>query len=275
MRFFVTGGTGFIGSHFINCALAKGHEIRALRRPNSAPRIYLAQEPEWIQKPLEKVDQDDLAGCDVLIHIAAQGVSPQPTDWITAHEINVLHSIRLIHTAIEAGVPHIIACGSCAEYGSSGTEFDEIPPDAPLRPIGPYASSKAAFSVSFQAMARSFPAAFTLIRPFHLYGEGQHPANFWPALKKAASAGEDFSMTAGEQVRDYQLVTAAAADFLAAAESFPEKKQARVLNIGSGKPVTLREFASEQWKLWEAPGKLIFGAHPYRENEVMRFVPKL
>ncbi len=42
MRLFVTGATGFIGSHFVNQALAAGHEVVALRRTEqSRPRIEL------------------------------------------------------------------------------------------------------------------------------------------------------------------------------------------------------------------------------------------
>jgi len=39
MKLFVTGGTGFIGSHFLNAALKNGHEVVAQHRPGSKPRI--------------------------------------------------------------------------------------------------------------------------------------------------------------------------------------------------------------------------------------------
>ena len=48
-----------------------------------------------------------------------------------------------------------------------------------------------------------------------------------------------------------------------------------VKNLGSGNPQSVREFVEHWWKKFEAKGKLKLGAVPYRENEVMRFVPDL
>ena len=44
MRIFLTGGTGFIGSNFIEHALQEGHEIYALTRKGSSPKIKLSRE---------------------------------------------------------------------------------------------------------------------------------------------------------------------------------------------------------------------------------------
>ncbi len=274
MRFFVTGGTGFIGSHFINLAQELGHEVVALRRPGSTPPIPLENEPEWHQHPLDEVPAAVLNGCDVLLHFAAQGVSPQATDWSTAFEVNVRQSISLFSAAEKARVPHLVACGSCFEYGKSGERYSEIPPDAPLEPVGPYAASKAAFSLAAESLARTSASAFTILRPFHLYGEGQHESNFWPSLRLAAQTGQDFPMTAGEQVRDYFPVEAAARTFLEAATS-PPPQIFLLKNLGSGEPVSLAEFATRWWKSWSATGSLQIGKIPYRSNEVMRFVPKI
>ena len=57
MKIFVTGGTGFIGSHFLKQALAIGHDLICLRRPGSRTRIPLKSEPTWLEGSLE----DDLS----------------------------------------------------------------------------------------------------------------------------------------------------------------------------------------------------------------------
>lgn len=274
MRIFVTGGTGFIGAHFLKLALEAGHEVGALRRPGSSPIIPLDQEPRWHEHALDEVPASVLEGCDALIHFAAQGVSPQPTDWSLAFEVNARRSISLFAAAEKVGVPHLIACGSCFEYGKSGERYRKIPPDAPLEPVGPYAASKAAFSLAVEALARSSSSAFTLLRPFHLFGEGQHDSNFWPSLRLAARSGTDFPMTAGEQIRDYLPVETAAKAFLEAATS-THSQSFRVSNLGSGEPVSLADFAARWWDTWNATGSLQVGQIPYRDNEVMRFVPQV
>lgn len=274
MRLFVTGGTGFIGSHFLKLALDAGHDVVALRRPGGRSVIPLAREPEWCETPLDEVPAGVLRGCTALVHFAAQGVSPQPTDWARAFEVNVLQSLRLFLQAGNLQVPHLIACGSCFEYGRSAERYHEIPPDAPLEPIGPYAASKAAFSMALQAYARDSFSACTILRPFHVFGDGQHESNFWPSLRRAARAGEDFQMTAGEQIRDYLPVQDAARAFLAAACAPPPQKF-QVTNLGSGQPQSLANFARRWWREWQAPGSLQLGILPYRDIEVMRFVPQL
>ena len=46
-------------------------------------------------------------------------------------------------------------------------------------------------------------------------------------------------------------------------------------NIGSGKPMSILEFSKMWWRRWNAPGNLLVGSLPYRENEVMRYVPEI
>lgn len=273
MRIFVTGGTGFIGSHFLKLALAEGHEVVGLRRAESQPVIPMTASPEWIEAPLNKVPPKAFEGCEALVHFASQGVSPQPTDWEQAFDVNVTQSLTLFAHAESAGIPHLIACGSCFEYGKSGERYDRIPPDAPLEPVGPYAASKAAFSLALEAMTRSNSSAFSILRPFHLFGEGQHPSNIWPALRKAALDGSNFPMTPGEQIRDFMPVEAAASEFLNALQLDSQPSTLRIRNIGTDHPISISDFASQWWKKWKASGNLLTGALPYRELEVMRFVP--
>jgi len=49
----------------------------------------------------------------------------------------------------------------------------------------------------------------------------------------------------------------------------------KVVNIASGHPVSLRGFASEWWSRWNANGSLRCGGVPYRQGEVMRYVPEV
>ena len=53
MKIFLTGGTGFVGSHFINKAHDAGHEIISLKRHRSKSRIDLKKEPEWVYGNLD------------------------------------------------------------------------------------------------------------------------------------------------------------------------------------------------------------------------------
>lgn len=276
MRIFVTGATGFIGSHFVVHALAAGHEVVALRRAeSSAPRISLKLQPRWLTRSLLDVVDQDLLGIDCLVHLAAVGVSPRTAPWDELLLWNVTAPMRLLGEAAKVGVTRWVVTGSFAEYGASADRYDFIPADAPLEPTFPYAASKAAGAVLFQALARELPASLRYLRLFSVYGEGQHEGNLWPAIRHAALAGEDFSLTPGEQLRDFIAVEEVARALLAACTDAVTNPSVKAYNVASGQPQAVREFASHWWRHWNAAGVLRIGALPYRAGEVMRYVPRV
>ena len=276
MRVFVTGATGFLGSHFIKAATAAGHDVAALRRPGSEPRITLPEDVNWIEKPLDQIEARDCRDQDVFLHFSAQGVSPQKTTWLEAYRHNVLEQLHALLTAAGAGIDRFVICGTCFEYGPTAVRFERIPPSAPLHPIGAYATSKAVGSFTAAGFATDHGVRMAYLRVFHAFGPGQHPSNFWPSLRTAALTGSDFPMTAGQQVRDFVRVEDVAQQFLDVCVTRSlEPGKAEFHNIGSGSPTTLLAFAQEWWRRWNAKGRLLPGALPYRQDEVMRYVPEL
>jgi nucleoside-diphosphate-sugar epimerase len=275
MRLFVTGATGFVGSHFVDHALAAGHEVVALRRTaESQARIELRREPVWLTKALDAVRGKDLESIDCIVHLAAVGVSPRVASREELQKWNVDVPVNLFRTAVAAGAKRWVVSGTFAEYGTAGLRYDLIPPHAPLEPTFDYAASKAAGFRAFSQIAMETAAQLTYLRLFSVYGEGQHAANLWPSIQRAALSGEDLPLTPGEQVRDFVAVEDVAAALLAAAlDDSVEPGVPRVANVGSGRPQAVREFAEHWWRQFDARGQLLVGALPYRADEVMRYVP--
>ncbi len=275
MKILLTGGTGFIGSHFLVAALTAGHEIVALRRPGRTARLPLPREPQWREEAWAELPEEVFAAADALVHLAAAGVDPASANWGDCFQVNVHDSLALWLRARACGVERFVICGTCFEYGTSGARYDRIPVTAPLEPTGPYHSSKAAATMAALGFAVQQKATLTVLRPFHVFGPGEDEKRFWPALRAAALAGRDFPMTAGEQIRDFIPAEEVASAFLAALSTPPAPGEPRIANLGSGTPVTLRAFAEHWWHEWQATGALQVGALPYRADEVMRYVPLL
>lgn len=274
MKLFLTGGTGFIGSHVLAQLVGTSDEVVPLRRPGSNPCIDIGWSPVWLEKPMDEVETEDLEGADVLVHLASVGVSPKVATWDELFYWNVSVLVRLLQRANGAGVRRVVIAGSFSEYGLASESYDFIPADAPLTPTNPYAASKAASSIAARAFAVEKGMELFYLRIFSAFGDGQFERNFWPALRQAALSGADFPMTPGEQVRDYIAVEDVAAQVLryaTMAETGPVRQ--RAINVASGKPVTMREFAESWWAKWGAKGTLQVGALPYRPNEPMRYVP--
>jgi nucleoside-diphosphate-sugar epimerase len=277
MRIFLTGGTGFIGSNFINHAHDAGYEIVAQRRSHhSSPKVNLKKQPNWLEKPLRSLTPEDFAECSQLVHLAAYSAN-LPYDTLENCLIqNVMDPLAMFRAAIAAGIKRFIVAGSYFEYGLSSERYEFIPTTAALEPQATYPTSKAAGSVVFQALAHEQNLELLILRICQVYGEGEADCRFWPSLRKAALAGNDFTMSAGHQVRDFINVSAVAAGFVKALDRTDlAPGQPVIENLGSGTPRRLIDFAQAEWERFGATGKIVPGAVPMRPNEVMRFVPEM
>lgn len=277
MKLYVTGAAGFVGSTFVKLATERGHKVIALRRPGEETKIPVPEDITWVEGDLVDsalfnavpVTTEDSA----LVHFAAAGVLPGDASWEKCFKVNVMDSIRLWRKAYEIGIRRFVITGSCFEYGRSAESVDFLTPETPLLPTAAYHASKAAATMAAIAFCCEFNVSLSVLRLFQVYGEGEAPGRFWPALRDAALSGKDFDMTPGDQIRDFVSVESVADQFLADLAAPPELGKARVANVASGDPMTLREFAELWWKKWGGKGQLNFGAVPYRANEVMRYVP--
>jgi len=276
MKLFVTGATGFIGSHFVNAAHDAGYEVVGLRRVGSQPRIKLNKEPIWVEGSLDNDFSEVLIGCDVLVHFASHTANPPYGNLENCLYWNLTATLQLFNQALESGVKKFLVAGSCFEYGKSGERYDFIPTDAPLEPTMTYPTSKAVASIALYGWAIEKQIQLQILRIFQVFGEGELETRLWPSLKKAALSGKDYPMTKGEQIRDFIHVEQVAKQFVEQL-NFDNvcKGEPQILNIGSGKPQTVLAFSEYWWKQWNAKGKLQVGAIPYRDNEVMRYVPEI
>lgn len=269
---FVTGATGFIGRAFLEVAQRHGVPVVALAR--QASPAASTNTIRWVDAPMDQVPADVLAGCRSLVHLAAAGVSSGGDDWDICQQVNVQQSMQLWRAAVAAGIRRFVICGSCFEYGRAGERYDRIPVTAPLEPVTPYAASKAAATMLALGLAAQARLELAVLRPFHVYGEGEAPTRFWPALHAAARAGRDFPMTAGQQVRDFTPVSLVAERFHAElGDQNLIPGQPVIRNVGTGIPQTLENFARSCWANAQASGRLLVGAVPMRANEVSRYIP--
>ena len=152
MKAFVTGITGFVGSHLAEYLLANHPhvEVQGLKRWRSP-----LDNIQGLLNKLQLWDGDlrDLkamiqimgeARSDVIFHLAAQSFVPTsfnaPNDTI---ETNVIGTINLLEAVRYAGIDPIIhICSSSEVYGQVREDEVPITEDTPLRPASPYAVSK-------------------------------------------------------------------------------------------------------------------------------------
>lgn len=273
MKIFLTGGTGFIGSHFINLAIEAGHTVQALRRNAiSRPRIELKENPNWIDRQLSEVRVEDLTGCDALVHLASAGIRPRLASIEDLIQVNVCMSANLLDLAHRAGIRRVVVTGTCHEYGDSARDYSPIPADAPLRPLNLYGSSKSASFQIIYTLSRLLPLELYYGRIFSVFGPGQHEDNFYPQLIMSAQSGKDFEMTQGSQVRDFIDVTDVCNILLNGCERNDIRLGMPIIeNIATGKSVSVYEFAKSIWIGLKATGELKRGMRPMPLDDVKEY----
>jgi len=143
MRLFITGATGFVGAHVAQLAEAQGAELRLLARGTS-DTSRLPKSAEVVVGDLRTPEgfAAALAGCDALIHVAADYRLwvPDPAEMYKA---NVEGTRNLLRLAREAGVRRVVYTSSVATMGFHGDAVvDETTPVSEADMIGHYKRSK-------------------------------------------------------------------------------------------------------------------------------------
>jgi nucleoside-diphosphate-sugar epimerase len=274
MRIFVTGGTGFIGTHFIQMAIKEGHEVFALARNENLARKNLVHQPTWIEGSLDSNLEKFFTDIDIFVHMASHTANP-PYDVLSKCLYwNVFASLKLAEQAYLGGVKLFLIAGSCFEYGKSAEDYEFLSPDTHLEPMLSYPISKASASLAFEGFSREHNVSLKILRIFQVYGDGEHEKRMWPSLRKAALNGEDFLMSTGDQLRDFVNVTEVAEKFVSHLDfSNTKPGTPEVYHVCSGYYQSLLEFANEWWKTWGASGKILAGVIPDRKNEMKRIIP--
>jgi nucleoside-diphosphate-sugar epimerase len=165
---FVTGGTGFVGSHLVNALRARRDTITCLvRRPTLVKPLGWGSEVRLVQGDLdnEAALRDACTGADVVFHVAGKIVARSAAEFMATNRdgtANVLEAAR------DAGVGRFVLVSSLAVAGPTtpGHPVDESRPPAP---VTDYGRSKLAAEVLVRAMPSTM--AWTIIRPPVVYGE--------------------------------------------------------------------------------------------------------
>lgn len=155
MLAFVTGATGFLGSHVARVLQEQGASLRLLVRPSSDLRNVADLNAERVVGDLRDVTtfEKALAGCDALFHVAAD-YRLWVKDPEQMYRSNVDGTRGLIEAARKHGVRRIVYTSSVATMGftANGTVTNEDSPVSLAEMIGPYKRSKfMAEQVAFEA----------------------------------------------------------------------------------------------------------------------------
>ncbi len=235
MRILVTGGCGFIGSHFVRRLASAGTEVVVL------DKLTYAGNPANLEGVAHELVHGDIAdpatvaragdGCEAVVNFAAEThVDRSILGAAEFIETDVLGTYVLLEWARSAGV-RLVQVSTDEVYGDVPAGVSSRESD-PLRPSSPYAASKAGGDLQVLAHVRTYGVDAVVTRGSNTYGPNQYPEKMIPLFVTNALEGETLPVYGdGRQTRDWLHVE----DHCAAVELVLfEGASGEIYNIGGG-----------------------------------------
>lgn len=272
LRVVLTGASGTLGSHILQLLqLEPDVEILSLHRKESRVTITGANVTHlavdfFNEGAVREVIAPFRPTC--VIHCAATGMEFPRPEWFSLIRFNVDVSITLCECASRSPGCHFIYISTGLVYREQGRPLVE---DDPIDTCHPYGASKAAADILVRSAAAEFGVPLTVLRPFSFTGARDDRKRLFSALLKAAADGNEFQLSAGEQVRDH----CSAGDIARAACLAMHRRadaDAEVFNVGSGDQTPLRDLIEGVVADLNLSVRLRFGARPYHRFEPMHLV---
>lgn len=264
MKILVTGGIGFIGSHVCVELLSAGHGVVIVdNRPDLAPEALEAMGalagsvPRFLAADVRNRAQlaDILSreGVEAVVHLAAlKSVAESCRQPLEYFDHNVHGTLALLQAMQETRVRLLVFSSSASVYGNTGPQ--PVHESAPLRPLHPYARSKAIGEAMVGDLVSAdvgFHAA--ILRYFNCVGAhssgvlGERPdtcgTSLLPRIARIACGqrehltiyGNDFPTPDGTGIRDYVHVQDVARAHVRALDCIRRGQESFVTNLGSGR----------------------------------------
>ena len=268
MTTLVTGGLGFVGSHFVWAAVESGRRVVVLDDGSAGTHPTLPDSVEIVRGDVGDREITDAllprAGIDEIVHFAGKiqvGESvKRPAFYL---DMNFVRALRLLEAARDAGVERFVFSSTAAVYGEP--EVVPIPELSRTRPVNPYGASKLSFEYALEGFETAHGIRFAAPRYFN--AAGAHPngklreahdpeTHLIPLLLDSGLGrrapltlfGTDYPTPDGTCIRDYVHVCDLADAHLAALDLLAKGEKVGAVNLGTGTGNSVREVldAAEQ-----------------------------
>jgi dTDP-glucose 4,6-dehydratase len=253
MRYFITGGAGFIGSHFVRMLLTKDSEhidgVTVLDNftysGNEANLADFRSQPKFKLLRGDICDaalvNSSLHGHDIVVHFAAESHVDRSIHSASPFIItNVLGTQTLLEGARQAEIPVFVHVSTDEVYGSiSKGSWDEA---EPLLPNSPYAASKASSDLVARAFHKTYGMDIRITRCSNNFGSHQYPEKMIPLFITNLIDGLKVPLYGdGLNVRDWLHVS----DHCRAIDLVAQKgRSGEIYNVGGGTELTNLELTN-------------------------------
>jgi len=250
LRYLVTGGAGFVGSHVVDELLRRGHSVVVLDDLSTGSEENVAGVRSKIDLRVGTITdlatvQSACVGVDYVVHLAARTSVPKSVkDPLETNYVNIDGTLNVLVAARDAKARRIVYAASSSAYGETPT----LPKTEAMAaaPISPYGVTKFVGELYAQVFGRVYGLENASVRYFNVFGPRQDPTSQYSGVLSrfmlAVLKGEPLVIYGdGEQSRDFTYVDNVVDETLRACEAVGAS--GKVFNGGTGARITLNEVA--------------------------------
>ncbi len=254
MKYIVTGGAGFIGSHIVDALIAEGHQVVVIDNLDTGKKENLNPKADFHQLDIRDSEKIDplFKGADGVFHTAALArIQPSFENPELYFDVNAIGTRNILASAKKHKVRRIVYSASSSAYGPREDlplrEEDKVASQA----LHPYGSTKRMGEMLMRDMGKMTDGAETVcLRYFNVYGPRQNNASDGPyptvigLFADFIKQGKPLSIVPdGHQKRDFTHVYDVVRANLLAMRSL-KVGNGEIINIGTATNYSIWEVAS-------------------------------
>jgi UDP-glucose 4-epimerase len=251
MKYIITGGAGFIGSHIAEYLSGNGHEVIIFDNLFTGKRQNISHLLEkktvtFVEGSVTDLDalKKIAPGTDGIFHEGAIVSVPRSLkNPLATNEANVQGTLNVLLAARDSGVGKVVFASSSSVYGDTPV----LPKQEDMKPlpISPYAVSKLTGEYYCRVFSSAYQLPTVCLRYFNVFGPRQDPNSEYAAvipkfITRILDNQPPLIYGDGRQSRDFTFVK----DVVQANILAMEKNVEGIFNIAYGKQHTLNELAS-------------------------------
>ncbi len=271
-KILVTGGAGFIGSHLTQRLVSDGAKVFVTVKYNSiidCPRLIKVWDKiniiEADLRNTDSVSEMKKMNFDFVFHFAAYNhVGDSFKHVLENVNSNLISTINLLNNGPK--MKKIIHMGTSEIYGLQ----KKLPFDVNEKPnpMSPYAVTKFGSELFSILKTKSSKLDLLCLRPFNTFGPYQSEKAIIPEMIIKCLQDKEIRTTGGKQTREFNYVDNVIDGILFLNRKV--KHSVEPINVGSNKPISIRNLVHKIYKYTNSKSKLKIGSLKYRPNEIWK-----
>ncbi|MBT6938764.1 MAG: NAD-dependent epimerase/dehydratase family protein [Candidatus Marinimicrobia bacterium] len=242
IKFLVTGGAGFIGSHLVEHLINAGNNILVIDDLSSGYENNISDwlNNSFLKKKVQKVSDEKINSIDGIFHLAAQASVPYSIDnFFNSSENNILSSLKVFSWAKAQNIP-VVYASSSAVYGNLPIGDDQI---EEYDILSPYAQDKLILENYARMCWDVYKTPSIGLRFFNVYGPRQDSTNQYSGVISIfidrLIQNKPVIVNGGYQTRDFIFVDDIVRVMIKSMKHLLYNRSCDVFNVGTGVSVTI------------------------------------